>query len=98
MSSRSEGVTRSHGMTAADRRGDSERVDVHAGRAAIKLGMQGTSLIDDANPHRQDRATSWFASNGWLCSAFIRGAEYASSPRGKCRLCMTSDRTSRLME
>src|SRR5688572_6937096 len=44
MSSQSEGVTLSRGMTAADRRGDSERGDFHVGRAAIKLGMQGTSL------------------------------------------------------
>src|SRR6185295_5716334 len=44
MSARSEGVTRSHGMTSADRRGDSERGDFHVGRAAIKLGMQVTSL------------------------------------------------------
>src|SRR6266550_5868494 len=44
MSSRSEGVTRSRGMTSADRRGDSEHGDFDVGRAAIKLGMQVTSL------------------------------------------------------
>src|SRR6185503_793779 len=44
MSSRSDGVTRSRATTSADRRGDSERGDFHAGRAAIKSGMQVTSV------------------------------------------------------
>src|SRR4029453_10129809 len=44
MSSRSEGVTRSRDTTSAARRGDSERGDFHVGRAAVKSGMQVTSM------------------------------------------------------